>query len=166
MSRRCYKSCNNSCDRGCDGGCDCGDIEEVSCQLEDLTIKVCDIQDSQVSQDSCLATIKGGLIDNGEKLDTLQADVDQILIDLTTIIDGGADGTLPGDPTTGTGGPLVCIKVGGGCCSTCGADTTCCCDPLIDCPPIEPPIEPPGVVIPDPDPLCLIAGGGVGFENG
>jgi hypothetical protein len=75
----------------------------------------------------------------------------------------------PGGPDTGfDGGPLVCIKVGGCCgcpcdgaCDTCGETPCCCCTP--EC--CEPPIEPPGEIIPDPDPLCLIQGD-VGFENG
>ena len=143
---------------GCSGSCGCGDeFDEVHCSLEDLCDKVCDIQFSQEKQDACLATIKGGLGDNGDKLDQLQIDVTQILEDLTAIIDGGGIG---GGPDGGNGGgPLVCIKVGG-CCGTCGEDT-CCCEP-----PIEPPIEPPGEIIPDPDPLCLIGGDGVGFGNG
>ena len=165
-----YRSCSGGCNNSCscnDNCCPCDEeFEEVHCAIGELTGKVCDIQTSQESQVTCLGNIKTGLAENGEKLDLLQTDVTQILTDLTTIIEGGAVGTLPGDPVTGNGGPLVCIKVGGGCCDTCGSDTTCCCDPLVCCPPIEPPIEPPGEIIPDPDPLCLISGGGVGFGNG
>ena len=70
-------------------------------------------------------------------------------------------GTGPGvEP--GTGGPLVCIKLGCGTCDTCGEVTPCCCDP-VDCPPTLP----PGEIPTPPDSLCLIGGTGVGdFENG
>ena len=97
--------------------------------------------------------------------------MDTILIDLATII-GGIDGPGgPAGPDVCADGPLVCIKVGGcgtcgtcdGTCDTCGEVLPCCC-PIDSCP--DCPTEPPGEIIPDPDPLCLIRGGGLGFENG
>ena len=159
MSRRRCAPC-------CPAPTPCGDpcfdeFEEVHCALEDLCIKVCDVQFNQEAQDICLGAIKVDLGTNCDKLIDLQADVTTILTDLTQLIIDSGLGTTPGT-TPGTGGPLVCIKMGcGGCCCdptdcTCGTVpcTCCCCDP--DC--VDPGL-PPGAVIPDPDPLCLINDG-------
>ena len=154
-SRDCKKkSCCNDC-------CPCQDeFEEVHCAIENLEDKVCDIQDSQEQQDTCLAILKAGVANNGDLLGLLQVDVDQILIDLGTIIEGGGIGGGPPDGGNGCNGPLVCIKCGS--CGTCG-DTCCdCCE----CPPVEPPIEPPGEIITPPEELCLIRAGSPEFLNG
>ena len=58
----------STCRGGCNGrskgrGCDCcpceDEFDDVHCAIEDVHVKVCDIQHSQEEQDICLGIIKG-----------------------------------------------------------------------------------------------------------
>ena len=124
----------------------------MHCALDELCEKICDIQETQEIQDSCLGAIKGTLNEHTIKLDTIIEITNEILDEIGNLEPGG-----PGTPN-GNGccdGPLVCINCGGSCCCDEGENCGCCCCP---CEEPEPPIEPPGNPDVDPEPLCLISG--------
>ena len=151
------RSCGRSKGRGCDC-CPCQDeFDDVHCAIEDVHVKVCDIQHSQEEQDICLGIIKGTTEEHTLLLENLQTDVTDILAGVDEIIAGGGAGVGGGGEGNGDG-CLVCINCGG--CCTDGDGVCCdCCDPID--PPIDPPIGGGGT---DPDP-CLI-GFVEGTDNG
>jgi hypothetical protein len=160
--KKCKKDCWDSCDEDSDDSHDCcpctEEFDEVHCGIDDLCHKICDVQENQEDHSACLGIIKG-------KLDDIQGGIDEIIDEIGGL--GGGNGGNGGNGGVGgnggTNGCLVCINCGGTCCCNGDGDGNCCCCCCDgDC---NGGVEPPGGGI-DPDPTCLIGGGGNGIENG